>query len=78
MLKLSVINRANTEYHLIALHDLRKFHIILNVLSFLIQDTEVRLYCIFIPGKSNFYSNLVRISDFYNLPDFDPLLVTKT
>ena len=27
-------------------------------------------------GKSSFYSNLVRISEFYNLPNFDPLLVT--
>ena len=27
-------------------------------------------------GKSSFYSNLVRISEFYNLPDFDPPLVT--
>ena len=28
-------------------------------------------------GKSSFYSNLVRmVSDFYNLPTFDPLLVT--
>ena len=27
-------------------------------------------------GKSSFYSNLVRIPEFYNLPNFDPLLVT--
>ena len=27
-------------------------------------------------GKGSFYSNLVRISEFYNLPNFDPLLVT--
>ena len=27
-------------------------------------------------GKRSLYSNLVRISEFYNLPDFDPLLVT--
>ena len=27
-------------------------------------------------GKSSFYSNLVRISEFYNQPNFDPLLVT--
>ena len=27
-------------------------------------------------GKSSFYSNLVRISEFYNPPDFDPLLAT--
>ena len=26
-------------------------------------------------GKSSFYSNLVRISEFYNLPDFDPLFI---
>ena len=27
-------------------------------------------------GKNSCYSNLVRISEFYNLPNFDPLLVT--
>ena len=27
-------------------------------------------------GKSSFYSNLVRMSEFYNVPNFDPLLVT--
>ena len=27
-------------------------------------------------GKSCFYSSFVRISEFYNLPNFDPLLVT--
>ena len=26
-------------------------------------------------GKSSFYSSLMRISEFYNLPTFDPLLV---
>ena len=26
-------------------------------------------------GKSSFYSSLMRISEFYNLPNFDPLLV---
>ena len=27
-------------------------------------------------GESSLYSNLKRISEFYNLPDFDPILAT--
>ena len=26
-------------------------------------------------GNNSFYSNLIRISEFYNLPDFDPIFL---
>ena len=30
-------------------------------------------------GNNSFYSNLIRISEFYNLPDFDPtIFLTET
>ena len=28
-------------------------------------------------GKNSFYSNLLRLFEFYNLPDFDPIFLTE-